>query len=161
MTITEEMEFTYKQKWAVILILIIIGYGLFAFALNEALNYSGTIESRRSSLSGTPGLVFIWTLAMIMFLTGSLGVVGIISRFVIEPKITVHGNFVSAPGPIWSPAHREHDLSTVVSIEVVSLSKNQLFEIRMSDSRLTVASSNFESADHFNQFVEVVAAARC
>ncbi|MBV2128302.1 hypothetical protein [Arsukibacterium indicum] len=160
MSTHEKMEFNYKPKWTSIVFIMIIGFGLSAFAFNEAVNCSGVIELKNSTLSGTTGHLYIWVLAVALFLIGSLGVAGIVSRFTIEPKITLDSNYVSVPGPIWSPKHRVHDLSKVVSSKTITIYGNQLFEIKTTDSRLSVASSNFDSVDHFNQFVAATTVAR-
>lgn len=150
MTSNTVLEFRYRLKWKHALFLIILGYGLFAFSLHEAIYYPDTPHP------DTPSPLIMWGMAIVMFLLGSMGVVGVVARFTIKPKITLSDHTLTMPGPVWSPQPRTHDLTTMVSNKMLTQYGASYFEVKLKNSRFVVASTNFDSNEEFLRFVMAI-----
>lgn len=130
------------------LVLIVLGYGLCAFAFYEAAHYGDTPVSEDS-----PSQTMMWVMAVGMLLMGSLGLVGLIARFFSGGKITVSNTTVTLPGPFWSPQPRTYQLADVVSNKLMTHYGAHYVEFKMKKGRFMVASTNFDSLDEFNRFL--------
>jgi hypothetical protein len=152
-----ELETVYRMSWKNILLLFFIGLLLGIFMAHEAqtntkqLLINGLIE-----LSVEQAVVFFWAIAAIMLGMVLLSFAAVFQRLRGSNRLTITGEGLLMPGPVWSPRERFYPFSSIESLKLVSVYKSKILQVKAKKARFAIASQNVASPEEFETIVALL-----